>query len=467
MNRALCLVLVVVAVGGCAASGAVGHPSLQPITAASTTGGSNLATTKTARALPFIDDDYGRALDEARRLGKPLFVDTWAMWCHTCRFMRAYVLTDPRLAQVAGRFVWLAIDIDRDENQAYLAKFPTPAVPTMLIIDPGAKPGDEAVLVTRSSSASYEELLTLLDEGEHKGQASSVSAADRAFAEGQRLVGAGDQGRAIEPFERALKAAPADWPRRRRALESLIFAESVSGGHAAQCAERALSEVGPWPRDGLFASVVTTGLSCALELPKSDPTRADLVRKLSSWDAELLGVEGLLGDDRSSVYETLVEARDDAGDAAGKHRLALEWTTFLEKEASAAKSADARAVYDPHRVNAALALGDPGRVLPALLASAREMPDDYNPPARLAVVYLALGQLDDAMKASNIALTRVYGPRKLRVLDTRAQIFAREGDASGQRGAVEQALAVAEGLPASPRREATVQRLTKERDALK
>jgi hypothetical protein len=34
-----------------------------------------------ARAsLPFIEDDYARALAEAKSRGVPLFVDTWAPW---------------------------------------------------------------------------------------------------------------------------------------------------------------------------------------------------------------------------------------------------------------------------------------------------------------------------------------------------------------------------------------------------
>jgi hypothetical protein len=31
-------------------------------------------------SLPFIDDDYDRALAEAKTQGVPLFVDTWAPW---------------------------------------------------------------------------------------------------------------------------------------------------------------------------------------------------------------------------------------------------------------------------------------------------------------------------------------------------------------------------------------------------
>ncbi len=33
-----------------------------------------------AAPLPFIEDDYARALAEAKTKGVPLFVDTWAPW---------------------------------------------------------------------------------------------------------------------------------------------------------------------------------------------------------------------------------------------------------------------------------------------------------------------------------------------------------------------------------------------------
>lgn len=32
------------------------------------------------RALPFIDDDYARALADAKKRHVPLFVDAWAPW---------------------------------------------------------------------------------------------------------------------------------------------------------------------------------------------------------------------------------------------------------------------------------------------------------------------------------------------------------------------------------------------------
>ena len=33
-----------------------------------------------ASVLPFVENDYARALDEARTKKKPLFIDAWAPW---------------------------------------------------------------------------------------------------------------------------------------------------------------------------------------------------------------------------------------------------------------------------------------------------------------------------------------------------------------------------------------------------
>jgi hypothetical protein len=38
------------------------------------------ATAARASVLPFVEDDWERALHEARRLGIPIFIESWAPW---------------------------------------------------------------------------------------------------------------------------------------------------------------------------------------------------------------------------------------------------------------------------------------------------------------------------------------------------------------------------------------------------
>jgi hypothetical protein len=39
-----------------------------------------LASTAQAAPLPFIEDDFPRALEQAKREHKPIFVDNWTTW---------------------------------------------------------------------------------------------------------------------------------------------------------------------------------------------------------------------------------------------------------------------------------------------------------------------------------------------------------------------------------------------------
>jgi tetratricopeptide (TPR) repeat protein len=141
--------------------------------------------------------------------------------------------------------------------------------------------------------------------------------------------------------------------------------------------------------------------------------------------------------------------------------VAEEWAAFLESAARRAPTADARAVYDSHRLSAYLELGEPQRAIPMLEASERDLPDDYNPPARLAVTYRAMKEWDRALAASDRAIAKAYGPRKLGIYQTRADIFAGRGDVAGARRTMEEAIAFAEAMPPGQRSQRTIDALRK------
>ena len=96
-----------------------------------------------------------------------------------------------------------------------------------------------------------------------------------------------------------------------------------------------------------------------------------------------------------------------------------------------------------------------------LAASERDLPGDYNPPARLAILFRELGRMDEALAASDRALAKVYGPRKLTVLDARATIYEKCGRPAKAKTTLEQAIAFAKELPESQRPKRTVARLEK------
>jgi tetratricopeptide (TPR) repeat protein len=82
------------------------------------------------------------------------------------------------------------------------------------------------------------------------------------------------------------------------------------------------------------------------------------------------------------------------------------------------------------------------------------------------VAYKELRRYDDALAASERALARAYGPRRLRVLQTRAEILAAKGDASEAKATLERALRELDALPKPQQSERARQRLTKQLEAL-
>jgi tetratricopeptide (TPR) repeat protein len=110
--------------------------------------------------------------------------------------------------------------------------------------------------------------------------------------------------------------------------------------------------------------------------------------------------------------------------------------SHLDGEAARAKTPAARAVYDPHRLSAYIEIGHAERAIPMLEQSQRDFPDDYNPPARLALAY-------------------------------RSDMYVGKGDKDAAIKTLEEAIAYAQALPEGQRSKNTVNSLQKRIDKLK
>jgi len=356
--------------------------------------------------------------------------------------MRAFVFTDEALGRQAGRFVWLSINTEKRENAPVLAKFPVQAWPSFYVIDPAS----ERVTLHYVGGATVPQLQRLLDDGARV--AGVGRKADERLAKADALYSADQNKDAAEAYRAALRGMAASSPSYPRAVESLLFALSASRQHEA-CAAIAREAFLHLRTSPSAANVAGSGLDCALALDKSLPSKSKLVSDLAGDAKEVLRGPrtGLAVDDVSGLYQTFAEYQDSVNDAAGKRKVVEEWAAYLDGEAAKTKTAEARAAFDAHRLTAYLELGQPERAIPMLEAAEREFPGDYNPPARLALAYRAMKKYDEALAASDRALARAYGPRKLVILQARADIYAKKGDAQAARKTLEDALAWAEALP--------------------
>ena len=367
--------------------------------------------------------------------------------------MRAFVFTDRALDRQAGRFVWLSINTEKEKNEGFLEKYPIEAYPTLLVIDPTR----ERAVLRWIGGANVRQIEKLLDDAEKTLRGGKGT--DAALARADRLLGAGKMTEAAAAYRDLLAGAPALWSPRERVLESLLAALESSGAFK-ECDDTARAGM-PKERTPHFAAVASAGLGCALELKGQE--RAAAIAEFETAVRSAIGEPRIemAADDRSGLYGSLAEARKELDDEAGAKAVAGEWLAFLEDEAARATSAQARAVFDPLRVSAALALGQPARVITALEQSQKDFPHDYNPPARLAYVLREAGRYDEALAAANRALKLVYGPRKLRVYSTKADILEKKGDTMSARATVEEAIAYAKGLPRAQRPPHSVEGLEK------
>ncbi len=392
--------------------------------------------------------------------------------------MRAYVFTDKALARHAGRFVWLEVDTEKAQNADFRKRFPAKALPSFFVIDPES----ERIVLRWTGGATVKQLEKILDDGRnavagnvktptpdnsasHSGNRNA--AADAAFALAEGFYAEGKNAEAATAYREALKQAPPDWPRYGRAVESALFALSQTEEYetAATLARESFPRLS---RTASAANVAATGLDCALSLPKEHAHRAELV-SLFEASAQMVVSDPKIpvaADDRSGVFGVLVSAREDAKDDVGAKDTARRWAAFLEGEAARARTPEARTVFDSHRLSAYLKMGEPERAIPFLEASERDLPNDYNPPARLALAYKAMKKWDEALAASTRALEHAYGPRKITILNARADIHTGRGDTAAARQTLQDALAFAQSLPDGQRSDATIANLEKKLAAL-
>ncbi|HSD72672.1 MAG TPA: thiol reductase thioredoxin, partial [Thermoanaerobaculia bacterium] len=373
-----------------------------------------------------------------------------------------YVFTDRALQRHAGQFVWLSLDTEKAENAPYAKKFGADSLPMYFVLDPKT----ERIALRWVGGATVAQLQKILADGlvAVKGSAQGV---EEILARADRAYGDADYAKAAAAYREALHSAPPNWKRFARATESLLYALYETKDWAG-CAKTARDAFPRLSRTSSAANVAASGLSCALELPAGDASRAELVKALADASRQVIALPGkdLAADDVSWVYETLANERDDAKDEAGKKELMRSRATFLEAAAARAKTPDARAVFDSHRLVAYVEIGEPERAIPMLEASERDLPNDYNPPARLAYAYKAMKKYDEALAASDRALAKAYGPRKLGILQTRADIYKEKGDSAAARKTIEEAVKVAESLPDGQRSERTIASLKKKLESL-
>ena len=419
--------------------------------------GASAPPSGSAAALPgagagrLVEDDVPRAVREAARDHKLLLVEAWAPWCHTCLSMRNYVLPDPLVSALADRVLFAAIDTDRPQNADFVARYPVEAWPTFFVIDPAR---DELLGHWQGSLSAAELRQQLLDAIDQRDAKLDPTGAVAALLEGKRATARGDGAAAAAAYERALQQAAGSgrrWGRRSEAEGGLIAAEHAAQ-HWQRCAELGIDHLPAITGSSLPADTAYLVLECASKLGASElaaQARAAAIVRLREHTAH--PPAGSSVDDRADALDTLSDALRELGQTEEANELTRERLALLEQAARAAPTPEMAATFDYGRMNAYLALGRGEEALGMLQDRIRQLPDSYEPRARLGEALDKLGRSAEALAAIDGALARAYGPRKLRYLRLRADLLGKLGRAAEQHEALRALVGAYDALPHADR----------------
>ena len=463
--RAELILAALAALGGCKSKGDADRTDRK-----TTEGGSRSASAASgggqagqARAIPWIVNDWQRALGEAKKSKKPLFVDLGAPWCHTCLAVQQGVMTDPSLGPYLDRFVWLEVDTDRPENAPVLEALPIDIWPTFYVVTPTA---DGVTIQARHIEApSVAQLRELLEQGEqaHLASMAKEGALDRTsplgmVQAGDAAVVSGDFAAADGWYQKALAAAPPDWSRGPSTLSKQMRAK-LKNGDLAGCADLGMSQIpraslGMTPQLALFAQMAD---QCADSL---DESRARLLRgRLGEALAKVVDApdSALSVDDQADALRVLREMALALKDTTSARNYAIKQRDLLDRAVAQAKTAKERMTHNWPRADVYVYLGEGEKIIPDLERSVAELPKEYDPPARLAWVHEQLGHHDKALGLAQQALARAYGPRKGSILRLIADIHKGKGDLAAERTARQAVIDYLKSLPPGHRDEERIQ----------
>jgi tetratricopeptide (TPR) repeat protein len=195
---------------------------------------------------------------------------------------------------------------------------------------------------------------------------------------------------------------------------------------------------------------LVTAMTCAEQRAQDEPDRVKALRERAAarWKQLIADANAPLSvDDRSDAMASLRETLEALGNKDEAHAVAEKQRALLDETAAKAPTPIAAMTYNWPRAEVYVYLGKPLELAPFLEKNARDLPDEYDPRARLGWIYYKGGKLDDAAKWTDEALKLVYGPRKGRVLTQRADIAAAAGDKAMEQKLREDAVKLYESLP--------------------
>ena len=103
---------------------------------ASSTGNKNPVGSSPASGIHFLESGWSKALEQAQKENKPIFLDAYASWCGPCKMLKRNTFSKKEAGDFFNaHFINVAIDMEKGDGPALAEKFEVDAYPTLIIAD--------------------------------------------------------------------------------------------------------------------------------------------------------------------------------------------------------------------------------------------------------------------------------------------------------------------------------------------
>ncbi len=86
--------------------------------------------------IQFLESSWSKALEQAQKENKPIFLDAYASWCGPCKMLKRNTFSKKAAGDFFNlHFINVAIDMEKGEGPALADKFAVDAYPTLIIAD--------------------------------------------------------------------------------------------------------------------------------------------------------------------------------------------------------------------------------------------------------------------------------------------------------------------------------------------
>ena len=97
-------------------------------------------SSKAEVGIQFVEADWAKAVAEAKKQKKMIFIDAYTSWCGPCRMLKQNTFTDKAAGDYFNKhFINIALDMEKGDGIAFAQKYQIAAYPTLLIMDADQK----------------------------------------------------------------------------------------------------------------------------------------------------------------------------------------------------------------------------------------------------------------------------------------------------------------------------------------